>query len=852
MRISEASHHLKRTSLWEDEYQPNVEAALSTPDILKKATITIRASLGGINPQNIWGALGLHLRKQLMQHKAVNITGFGTFGFDENDKLIFVQDPVFLHMARLCSASRKRGNHVQPALSESEDVVNVDVNELAAEYLQNCNVDLVKSVISSVLAWVVAWAKDGQEMRLSFLPIGEWICNGDSVDFRFSESFCKELARKQAAQMARKSGNGDSWHNSQFEELDRGGDQSRRPLSARTSATTKTSNSRRSKETLSDDISVSTKSAVTRNGSLASHSRNKLQKPTFSSIAKQMPPRSQRSNRTESVVKGASASSVRKSSTRSSSSSRAATPNGQQAFNPAEIEAVTNDIIASVKTGRPVTASIFHEMDPTCSGFVHIDEMVKHYDVSFLPEVRDGKLTRLEALTAFLQEWAYINTEDTNIITFQMFAEYYHNVSACISNDDDFARLMYQTWHLSEENEEQENQAPLDESMNNRPTSASSSMPGSMPQAGDQSCPPGMSKEGISSSEAWAYLRTLLLFPYKQHDGVHTLPTLDNMCRRLGANRVLGDGNETMNVKAFANELMLLDKRLTYKKAYELSRFIASQCGKDIDDNDTIVLQTLYRMLMTTPNEDSLDYNYVEHYATRAIERIRARLKIPENNSDNDSLVDLRTLEKWLQVSSSNGDSLLLKCELRSALQKVDIDISYQDLDYLFVCFDTERQGFIDYELFLEALRSPSSVLPKLTKRHNVSVAPSEKKNFGEPLTPLPLRRRKQVAAREPQPNFRRRNLIQRAIYDQSSRPAATDVIRNLDILERERGRRFRAAQLIQTLFRGFRARHVVTQLRRKLAAKNYRTSALAQERQQWLAERKKNYRTALPTTYGF
>ncbi|POM60705.1 Calcyphosin [Phytophthora palmivora] len=875
MRISEFSHHLKKTSLWDDVSQTEAEIELLTSDILNKATAIIRASLGKNQPENIWEALGLYLRNQLMQHKAVNIADFGAFGFDQNDKPLFVQDPVFLHMTRLRLASRKRDNRAQYSLSQSEDVVNVEFNELAADYLQNYNVDLVKSVVSSVLAWVVAWAKDGQDMRLSFLPVGEWICNGDSVDFRFSESFCKELELNQAEEQRTR--NYEDWDHNQIEEEDQGGDQSSASLlSSHTNASTKKLKSNRSKESVS--LSAANDAAA-RKGSLASHSRSKLHAPTFSSIAKQLPPHSQRRYCMEGIIKGPSSNSKRKTSSTKKSftcSSRATTPSEQQAFSQAEIEAVTNDIVASVKSGRPATASmvrVFHEMDPTCSGFVHIDEMVKHYDVSFIPQVRDGKLSRLEALTAFLQEWACINTADTNIITFDMFAEYYHNVSACVDNDDDFARLMDQAWHLSDGNQEQENQPPPNECWKNAPHSTSSdrAMLPCSSQTGDQSCAPDdtteMFKEDITPSEAWSYLRTLLLFPYQYHDGAHTLPTLDNMCRRLGANRVLGDGNETMNAKAFAHELMLLDKRLSHKAAYELSRCVAAQCGKGIDDNDTIVLLALYRMLMTPQSESSTtkqewEYNCVESYATRAIERIRARVRRPStNNAENDdALVDLGTLEKWLQASSSNGDSLLLKYELRSGLQKVGIDITYQDLDYLFAYFDVDRQGFINYELLLEALRNHSSVLPKLTKRHN-SVAISEKsiavpiessERFVEAMTPQPLRRRKQVATREPQPNYRRRNLIHRAIYDQTTRPTTTDVIQNLSILEIERKHRYRAAQLIQTIFRGFRARHIVAQLRRKMAAKKCRFNALAQERQKWLEDRKKVYRTALPTAYGF
>ncbi|KAG7391687.1 hypothetical protein PHYPSEUDO_003761 [Phytophthora pseudosyringae] len=993
MRISENSHHLKKTSLWDNNTQAEANAKLTTPDILSKATATIRATLGVNNPQDIWSAFGRHLQKQFVQHNAVSITDFGAFGFGEDDEPSFVQDPVFLHMTRLCLASRKRGNSVQPALSQPEKVVSIDLNEFAAEYLQNCSKDLVNSVISSVLAWVVAWAKDGQEMRLSFLPIGEWICSGDSVDFRFSESFRKELKLQKAVEAANNAElatDGDRSINNQIEDQDQTGDHSTiAPLSPRTIAGfIETLNSGLTKAELDVETSLSAaKEAATRNGSPVSRSRYKLRASTFSSIAKQLPPHGQRLIGVDTVVTGPTSNSKTKTTPgKKHGKSRSTRGSAPPRFNLAEIEAAAKEIIAAVNTSRPTTAStsracknnqraaaasqptaqqmetinrllkrisnrrsktmqglnavvavlnpfktgaisstelslslrklgvkissaelkeiaaafahekrgyidihklldalrgpplsearfnvvarVFHQMDPACSGAVHIDEMIKHYNVGFLPQVRDGKQSRLEALTAFLQEWACINTATANTITLETFAEYYHNVSACIGSDAEFAWLMDQAWHIREENQESENKPRVGGSSSNVSTTTSAvASEGPSPTTGN--VPERLLQEEISPSEAWSYLRALLLFPPQYQNGVHSWPTLDNMCRRLGANRVLGDGNETMNVKAFAHELLLLDKQLPHKKAYELSRFVAANCGNGQRDNDTIVLLSLYRQLMTSPNEvlssteASVDYNYVEYYASRAIERIRAHVKGPQTSDDNaesSSLVDLNTLEQWLQVFSSTGDALLLKYELRGALLKLGIDVTYQDLDYLFAYFDEDHQGFINYEAFLEALRSSSRALPKRSKQLEKPVTTPEPPTSARvrPLAKWPTaqsdHRRKQVASREPQPNYRRRNLIHRAIWGQPTRPTATDASGNLDKLEIERRRRYGAARMIQTVFRAFRARQIVAQLRRKATATNDRCNALAQEQQQWLANRNKTYRyrTALPTAYGF
>ncbi|KAF4034401.1 CCDC81 eukaryotic HU domain 1 [Phytophthora infestans] len=998
MRISEFSHHLKKTSLWDNDNQADPEAEQTTADILAKATATIRASLGVNNPEDIWKALGLYLRKQLMYHNAVGITDFGAFGFSESNEPVFVQDPVFLHMTRLCLASRKRGDLIQPTLPEDEDVASIEMSELAANYLQNCSKELVKTVISSVLAWVVAWAKDGQEMRLSFLPVGEWICDGNSVDFEFADTFRKELKRRRLMKDRAKSPelSNDDIHSDSNQTEDQ--DQVGHDLSDFHSALTDTT--KLSSQPLKGKAHSTVKEAPVRNGSPVVRSLYKLCQPTSSSIAKQLPPHGQRRSRTESLAKGPNNRPAPKKQTaygRKSAANRVSfnkqTPSTSSKIDPADIEAAAKEIVDAMRNSRPTTASssrtcrtnqsgktasqpttqqmdtidrlrkrlsrskvvqglnalvavlnpiktsavsstelslslrklgvkvssaelkelatafahekrgyvdtrklldalrghplsgerlevvarVFHQLDQECSGSVHIDDLVKHYEVGFLPQVRDGKQSRLEALTEFLHEWACVNSTATDNITFETFAEYYHNVSACIDNDADFERLMREAWHVPERTSNQDDQSRMEHS-NNVPATTFDMT------SGDYLAPPlsdenewdnteGVKmklREETSPDEVWSYLRTQLLFPQNYEDGARRWPTLDNMCRRLGANRVMGDGNESMNIKAFAQALVLLDKRLPFKKAYDLARFVAAHCCNELGDSETIVLQSLYRQIRTNPNEVaakelSVANNYIEYYASRAIERIRARVKgfrLNDDKADSSSLVDFATLEKWLQASSSTGDRLLLKYELRSALLKVGIDVTYHDLDYLFAYFDVERQGFINYELFLDTLRLSSGVLPKLAKRleKRETIQEQTHENFpanGQPSIALvsaasapPVRRRKQLTPREPQLNYRRRNVIHRAIYDQTTRPAFTESL-NFNFLGIERRRRDYAAQLIQTVFRGFRARRIVSRLRLKVAARNCRFNMMAQEQQQWLGN-KKLHRTALPTAYGF
>jgi Ca2+-binding EF-hand superfamily protein len=546
MRICDASHHLKKTSLWECGNQAEPDAELTTPVILSKATATIRASLGvNASPPDIWAALGLHLHSRLLQRKAVNITSFGAFGFGQDDELSFVQDPVFLHMTRLCLASRKRGTRVQPALSQSENMTELNLKELAAEHLQNCSKDLVKSVVASVLAWVVSWAKSGQEMRLSFLPVGEWVCDGDSVDFHFSDSFCKEVKLQEMnikeAEAAETPLDSEGTLGNQVEDLALTGEHP--TVSVLTGGKLDSG-----KEKTAGGRSPSTaKEAATRSGSPVARTRYKLRASTFSSKAKQLPPHDQRRFRDVALnVSSSKSTAIATKCSRKPVAHQATSRDKNQAeasaiLNAVQAGDVCSGTVAAAKDTRPGTASTckskqrattasrlntqqveiinrllkrlstrrgqtfqglnalaavlrssktgvisstelslslrklgvkvssaevkevaeafahgkrgfidtdklldalrgpqlsgmrldvvtkaFRQMDPTGTGVVGVDEMVKRYDVGFLPQVREGKQSRLEALTAFLQEWASVSSANTNAITFKAFEEYYH------------------------------------------------------------------------------------------------------------------------------------------------------------------------------------------------------------------------------------------------------------------------------------------------------------------------------------------------------------------------------------------------------------------------------------------
>lgn len=928
------------------------ESVLTTPAIVDKATATFRASLGGNNPHHIWAALGLHIEQHLKQRKAVRIADFGVFGVDQDGSPTFTQDLVFLHMTRLSSTSRKGFNC-------NDNVVDIDPMAVAAEYLQNCSKDLVRAVIASVLAWVTAWAKDGEAMRVEFLPLGEWKCTGERVEFTFSRSFCEEMAAALKAEGLRDAE--PSPHSSGNQD-----EQSQASRKIQDETWSRTGNTQANKEN-----GACNSAEETRAPSPTATSRYKMRAPTRSSIAKQRAPHQRRSTTTPGDQATVKHSKARVAPSRRVEAAKKTAESRRLSFSSAEVDAVTRDIIAvttrpasrGLRTSKSshksviqlsprqaetidrlrkriinrrsqlvrglnavaavfssfqdggasstelsialrklgvkislaelkevsaafahrkrglidteklfgalrgppmsperleVVSRVFRCLDPSTSGAICIDELVKFYDVGVLPSVRSGTQTRLDALTSFLNDWRLFTVDDANTITFEAFVAYYQNVSACIEADAEFARFMAQAWRIVDENPSEETQGTQNPAVfqtNSAAPVPTLDLPTASPSSQNR-CTVVAPRREVSPAEAWTYLRQLLL-PQTGLEGVNRLPTLDNMSRRLCANRILGDGNETMNAKAFGHSLAVLDKRLQPTQIHDLSQLVASQCADTLRGGDTISLKLLYRKLMSVRTQEVIEpveSNSVELFAARTMSRIRAHVfgaDSDDGNTGSESHERLKPLEKSLRLSSSNAkESVLAKFELRTGLRKVGIEVTFQELDYLFAYFDVDRDGFIDLNSFLEVLCSgkmPQRTMPRQASKAEVPdpvVAYYTPPTLPATLSSQGTRQRMQTTSRV-QPNFRRRNLIHRAIWEPSKPAQPAAIAPTTNALDAERRCRYRAAQRIQTIFRGFRSRQLAAHLRRKLAASHRR---VASERR----PAKHLVRTALPTAYGF
>lgn len=224
----------------------------------------------------------------------------------------------------------------------------------------------------------------------------------------------------------------------------------------------------------------------------------------------------------------------------------------------------------------------------------------------------------------------------------------------------------------------------------------------------------------------WRLLRALLIPSADVHSN-SKVPTVDDVSRKLGANRVWGDGNEVMQLKAFARALALLDRQLSARDALLLAQRVASSVSaakSGPSDGSSVELTALHRWLLCSQvgasgaaserfrsDSASQPTNVVDRVRHRLLQRIAASR---EDSSDARSPLDvvhvgLNSLQRSLKLMDSNRDKRLSKDELKVGLRKFGVDITFHELDYLFTHFDADRSGCISTDEFLVGMRGDVS-----------------------------------------------------------------------------------------------------------------------------------------------
>jgi len=89
------------------------------------------------------------------------------------------------------------------------------------------------------------------------------------------------------------------------------------------------------------------------------------------------------------------------------------------------------------------------QLDTRGRGVVTLEDIARIYDVSGNPLVKAGKLSKTDALRAFMSHWHLGNKKFNDEITLDDFIEYYDWVSASIDRDDYFELMIRNAWHIS-------------------------------------------------------------------------------------------------------------------------------------------------------------------------------------------------------------------------------------------------------------------------------------------------------------------------------------------------------------------------------------------------------------------
>jgi len=90
----------------------------------------------------------------------------------------------------------------------------------------------------------------------------------------------------------------------------------------------------------------------------------------------------------------------------------------------------------------------FGQLDQRGKGYVTLEDIARVYDVSGNPLVKAGKLSKTDAVKAFMAQWHLAHKKHTDDVTLDDFIEYYDWISASIDRDDYFELMIRNAWHL--------------------------------------------------------------------------------------------------------------------------------------------------------------------------------------------------------------------------------------------------------------------------------------------------------------------------------------------------------------------------------------------------------------------
>jgi len=79
-------------------------------------------------------------------------------------------------------------------------------------------------------------------------------------------------------------------------------------------------------------------------------------------------------------------------------------------------------------------------------GLVEADFLQRHWNPGCHPDVQQGKITRSEAMQDFLRQWDIASAD--GIVSYEVFLDYYKDVSIAVESDDIFVEIVRAGWGL--------------------------------------------------------------------------------------------------------------------------------------------------------------------------------------------------------------------------------------------------------------------------------------------------------------------------------------------------------------------------------------------------------------------
>jgi Ca2+-binding EF-hand superfamily protein len=458
---------------------------VATVDILEKATLPLQ-SLGIAlkDSHKIWKAMGLCLERQLRYGKQIKFENFGTFGFSKTFEPIFIHDSNFLQSNRL-----KDGNKTSSTMLCSDPINKLSTVQILEENktIVTTNKEAIKNLFINAIVQVSKFVKEGNRatIRLGFLPVGEWHCDGVTAKMKFVPEFVQKIKNETAKTRGPLRVGRHPCEEEEEEEEDDDDDEkltasalkkhesstSKRPSSARSSTLLDSTVSQHQHQPRQVHISVRPQSAHEA-GTQEKSVRSSVASSSASAIKKSSSKFKEEAPVTKSA-KGKSGSDGRNILERVknkiierggangiNSLSRVlrimdSSGDGKLCRNelkfglrdfgidisPSELEALmcyfdrnkdgqisVEEFLIGIRgdiNSRRLgfIHKAFRLMDRTGDGMISVEDLRDNYDVSFFPEVRAGKKSKDQALAEFMSQWD--TGEKDGQITLEEFIDYY-------------------------------------------------------------------------------------------------------------------------------------------------------------------------------------------------------------------------------------------------------------------------------------------------------------------------------------------------------------------------------------------------------------------------------------------